>query len=92
MAKLIDANKAKEVLTDYYHIRTNIQQMSMEEAFSRVPTVEAIQVEWLRRKADEMAVKYWNGDKRLTLPMKDLPIVITQMIKEWKVENGREID
>lgn len=49
MPRLIDENKAKEVLIDYYHIRTNIQQMSMEEAFSRVPTVDAIPVEWVEK-------------------------------------------
>lgn len=45
MPRLIDADKAKEVLTDYYHIRTDIQQIAMNEAFSRVPTVDAVPLE-----------------------------------------------
>ncbi len=41
MPRLIDEDKAKEVLTDYYHISTDIQRIALEEAFSRIPTVEA---------------------------------------------------
>ena len=40
MPRLIDEDKAKEVLTDYYHIRTKVQKIALEEAFSRVPTVD----------------------------------------------------
>ena len=47
MARLIDKDEAKEVLTDYYHIHTTIQQIALEEAFSRIPIVEAIPIKQL---------------------------------------------
>ena len=41
MPRLIDADKAYKVLTDYYHQRTEIQHKALKEAFERVPTVDA---------------------------------------------------
>lgn len=81
MAKLIDANEAKEVLIDYYHIRTNIQQMSMEEAFSRVPTVEAIPVEWIMSKIDAILDSYPDGNEETE--------ILCKLLYEWVKENGR---
>ena len=60
---------------------------------ANAPTIDAIPVEWLEKKAQEFAERYWNkkdDHKKLMLPMADCPIVIQQMIKEWRVEN--EID
>lgn len=39
--RLIDADKACEVLTDYYHLRTDIQRQALVEALGRVPTIDA---------------------------------------------------
>ena len=39
MPRLIDADDAYKVLTDYYHQRTEIQHKALKEALSRVPTV-----------------------------------------------------
>lgn len=39
--RLIDADEAYKVLTDYYHTRTPIQQLALKEALARVPTIEA---------------------------------------------------
>ena len=39
--RLIDADEAYKVLTDYYHHRTEIQHMALKEAIERVPTIEA---------------------------------------------------
>jgi len=84
MPRLIDENKAKEVLTDYYHIRTNIQQIAMEEAFSRVPTVEAIPVEWIRNKYREK----WEKPE---LGRRDFQFceVIDELLEEWEKENAK---
>lgn len=79
MPRLIEEDKAIEVLTDYYHIHTTIQQMAMEEAFSRIPTVEAIPVEWLEKQADEYI------ELGLNSVAKELRVIID----EWEKENGR---
>lgn len=42
--RLIDADGAYKVLTDYYHHRTEIQHEALKEALSKVPTVDAIDV------------------------------------------------
>lgn len=39
--RLINADEAYKVLTDYYHIRTPIQQLALKEALARVPTIDA---------------------------------------------------
>ena len=44
MPRYVDADKAYKVLTDYYHIRTEIQHKALEEAFSRVPTANVVSV------------------------------------------------
>ena len=44
MQRLIDAEKVYEVLTDYYHHRTEIQHEALKEAISKVPTVDAVEV------------------------------------------------
>lgn len=53
--RLIDAEKAYEVLTDYYHHRTEIQHEALKEAIGRVPTVDAVEV--VRCKD---CIHYWN--------------------------------
>lgn len=42
MPRLIDADEAYKVLTDYYHQRTEIQHKALKEAIERVPTVDAV--------------------------------------------------
>jgi len=42
--RLIDAEKVYEVLTEYYHHRTEIQHEALKEAIERVPTVDAVEV------------------------------------------------
>lgn len=39
--KLCDVNEVYKVLTDYYHLRTEIQRKALKEAIERMPTVEA---------------------------------------------------
>ena len=38
--RLIDADEAYKVLTDYYHHKTEIQHKALKEAIERVPTVD----------------------------------------------------
>lgn len=44
MPRYIDADEAYKVLTDYYHIRTELQHKALKEAMERVPTVDAVEV------------------------------------------------
>ena len=41
--RLIDADEAYKVLTDYYHHKTEIQHNALKEAIERVPTVDAVE-------------------------------------------------
>ena len=40
--RLVDVDNAYEVLTDYYHQRTELQHKALKEALGRVPTVESV--------------------------------------------------
>ena len=42
--RLIDADEAYKVLTDYYHHRTEIQHKALKEAIGKVPTIDAVEV------------------------------------------------
>lgn len=42
--RLVDADEAYKVLTDYYHQRTEIQHKTLKEAIERIPTVDAVEV------------------------------------------------
>lgn len=53
-------------------------------------TVEAIPIEWLNKRAEEIAFAYWtNARNKITLPLNELPLLIDQIIGEWEKENGR---
>ena len=69
--RLIDAEEAYKVLTDYYHHGTEIQHDALKEAIERVPTVdpvkhgewrydEALELEW----CSECGFGKRKGDKR----------------------------
>lgn len=55
--RLIDADEAYKVLTDYYHHRTEIQHEALEEALSKVPTADAVKV--VRCKD---CIHYWKNN------------------------------
>ena len=73
--RLVDADEAYKVLTDYYHHRTEIQHDALKEAIERVPTVDAVEIvrckdcKWYERKYP------WNGNSYecsyLEAPMDD---------------------
>ena len=51
--------------------------------------VKAIPVEWLNKRAEEIAFAYWtNARNKVTLPLNELPLLIDQIIGEWEKENG----
>ena len=79
MPRLIDEDKAKEVLTDYYHIRTKVQKIALEEAFSRITTVEAIPKEWIRKWARKMAAETDNFN---------WGVYTLIMLEDWDKENA----
>ena len=41
MKRLIDAQDAFNVLTDYYHHKSSTQHLALQEALNKVPTVDA---------------------------------------------------
>ena len=47
MARLIDADKTYEILTDYYHHNTATQHIALREALDSVPTHEPIHGMWV---------------------------------------------
>ena len=47
--RLIDAQDAFNVLSDYYHHSTHVQHLALQEALNKVPTVDAVPIEWLIR-------------------------------------------
>lgn len=51
---------------------------------------EAIPIEWLNKRAEEIAFAYWtNARNKITLPLNELPLLIDQIIGEWEKENGK---
>jgi rubrerythrin len=44
--RLIDADKAYKVLTEYYHHKTDVQHDALKEALGKVPTVDASPVKY----------------------------------------------
>ena len=54
--RLIDADEAYIVLTDYYHHGTEVQHKALKEAIGRVPSVDAVEV--VRCKD---CVYFWDG-------------------------------
>ena len=91
MVRLIDESKAHEVLTEYYHHRTYGQAKALAEALSRVPTVDAIPVEWLKKEMCEMyrleSVAKNEETKRLC---HNEALVIEALIDDWREADGTD--
>lgn len=48
----------------------------------------AIPIEWLKNKSKDLADAYWNNVKnKLVLDMKDLPLVMDEIVRMWEKEN-----
>lgn len=52
MTRLIDAQDTFNVLSDYYHHSTHVQHLALQEALNKVPTVDAIPIEYMRSQVD----------------------------------------
>lgn len=89
MPRLINEDEAKEILTDYYHIHTTIQQIALEEAFSRVPTVEAIPVDYIWDRA-EFYEKQWLEDDNHWA--KNVAEALRALLEDWDGEVGGILD
>ena len=60
------------------------------DLFDDIPTVNAIPIEWLNKRAEEIAFAYWtNAKNKVTLPLNELPLLIDQIIGEWEKENEK---
>lgn len=54
-----------------------------------IPPVEAIPIEWLNKRVEEIVFAYWtNARNKMTLPLNELPLLIDQIIGEWEKENA----
>ena len=42
--KMIDTDKAYEVLTNYYHHETVVQHITLQDALGKIPAVDAVRV------------------------------------------------
>ena len=52
MKRLIDTQDAFNVLTDYYHHNTHVQHLALQEALNKVPTADAIPIDYMRSQVD----------------------------------------
>ena len=73
--RLIDAQDTFNVLSDYYHHNSSTQHLALQEALNKVPTVDAIPVEWILN--NERMPKAGTGRK-----------AIMDMIEDWEKENA----
>ena len=79
--RLIDESDVFRVLTEYYHHKTKEQSESLTEALSRVPTVEAIPLNWI--------LTWWahQGMPSLSHCIYNTNEVIRTMLMDWEKEN-----
>ena len=83
MPRLIDADEAYKVLTDYYRHRTETQHEALKEAIERVPTVDAVPLE--DYKSMEQTVN------KLTKAIADAePVVRRKDCEWWEREEGTD--
>lgn len=84
MGRLIDADSAYTVLTDYYHHKTDVQHMALKDALDKVETVDAIPVDYLTSRISRLRQhKTYAGDFAADL----LEAIIKGYNKE--VHNGK---
>lgn len=83
--RLIDADKLMESLNPKESVWVGLV---LSELITNTTTVEAIPIEWLNKRAEEIAFAYWtNARNKMTLPLNELPLLIDQIIGEWEKEN-----
>lgn len=77
--RLIDANAAYDILTAYYHQRTEIQRKALREALDRVPTAEPCNDAISRQAAINVALEA--GATRAANRIKQLPSAQPEIIR-----------
>lgn len=89
--RLIDANelvKAIENENPGLSISGAVEKFARIAQVNMQPTIKAIPIEWLNKRAEEIAFAYWtNARNKMTLPLNELPLLIDQIIGEWEKEN-----
>ena len=82
--RLIDADKVIVTRNDYE------KALTLEERLHRLlnnqPTVEAIPIEWLKKKLDKEVEKYY--DLGLDTLAKQLKYLIIEWFEDWEKENA----
>jgi hypothetical protein len=61
MTRLIDAQDAFKVLSDYYHHHTSAQHLALQEALNKVPTADAEPVrhgKWVFNPSDALEAMF----------------------------------
>lgn len=83
--RLIDADRLREniMAQELWNVSDLVY-----DSIRNAPTVEAIPIEWLNKRAEEIAFAYWTSARnKMTLPLNELPLLIDQIIGEWEKEN-----
>lgn len=86
--KLCDLDEMLKTINPFKSLHDQYMYNSIK-TLGKMCEIKAIPVEWLKEKAKEYAWKYWDakeGNQKLMLPMKDITIVIEQMVEEWERE------
>ena len=83
--RLIDADKLENDIVENITVKAVSRMLAITQG---QPTVKAIPIEWLNKRAEEIAFAYWtNARNKVTLPLNELPLLIDQIIGEWEKEN-----
>lgn len=88
--RLIDADKLPAICTVIVvNGHRELTGWISAERIDEAPTVKAIPIEWLNKRAEEIAFAYWtNARNKMTLPLNELPLLLDQIIGDWERENA----
>ena len=95
--RLIDAQDAFNVLTDYYHHSTHVQHLALQEALNKVPTADAIPVSFIQEliTQDNQFIEEYGGIQECEVIVDGLIERVTNyeaLIEKWRKKNGTETD
>lgn len=78
--KLIDKEQAYQVLSEYYHHTWPLQHAALKEALDRVPTVDAMPIEFIKSEIARMKEGLNPHHPECAIYAEDLGI----LIEEWE--------
>ncbi len=91
--RLIDADKLVKAIKNEnpgLSISGAVEKFARTAQVNMQPTVQAIPIEWLKSISKNLADAYWNNvGNKLVLDMKDLPLVMEEIVRIWEKENGK---